>query len=242
MSPGSEPERDDTGLPPVDVQVPDDARELDRDVQAYHRELRARRRLVRTRRLRSVFGRESMVIPLLICCLVFALISGTLLTLFTATSIDQNLPGQSQRPAAAPPRLAVTMAPDLRGALVTVASRRTPEQLSSLGPAVLLLVRCSCAAPARELASLAASEHVPAYLLVAPGSLTAADHLARQLGHGIVPAEDVTGRLERGHSGLTAFLVTKRGGVSYADRLQSAGYLNQLLQAGEVTPAVSTHA
>ena len=27
--------------PPLDIQIPDDARELDRDVLAYHRELRA---------------------------------------------------------------------------------------------------------------------------------------------------------------------------------------------------------
>ena len=30
--------------PPLDIQIPDDARELDRDVLAYHRELRAQRR------------------------------------------------------------------------------------------------------------------------------------------------------------------------------------------------------
>ena len=38
---GGEPERDDSGLPPVDIVVPDDARELERDVQAYRREQRA---------------------------------------------------------------------------------------------------------------------------------------------------------------------------------------------------------
>ena len=37
--------------PPLDIQVPDDARELDRDVLAYHRELRAQRRRNRLRRL-----------------------------------------------------------------------------------------------------------------------------------------------------------------------------------------------
>ena len=44
MNPGSDPDRDDFGLPPVDIVIPDDARELDRDVQAYQRELRALRR------------------------------------------------------------------------------------------------------------------------------------------------------------------------------------------------------
>ena len=35
--------------PPLDIQVPDDARELQRDVLAYHRELRALRRRKRLR-------------------------------------------------------------------------------------------------------------------------------------------------------------------------------------------------
>ena len=37
--------------PPLDIQIPDDARELERDVLAYHRELRAKRRRSRLRRL-----------------------------------------------------------------------------------------------------------------------------------------------------------------------------------------------
>ena len=84
MNLGGEPERDDFGLPPVDIEIPDDARELDRDVQAYHRELRAQRRRMRARRLHGPLTRDGMVLPLLAGCLVLALISGTLLTLFSA--------------------------------------------------------------------------------------------------------------------------------------------------------------
>jgi hypothetical protein len=87
---GGEPERDDTGLPPVDIEIPDDARELDRDVQAYYREQRAERRRLRHRRLHRTISRDGIVLPLLACCLILALIAGTLLTVFTATS-DQNL-------------------------------------------------------------------------------------------------------------------------------------------------------
>jgi len=47
----NDPGRDEYGLPPVDVEITDDARELDRDVQAYQRELRARRRNMRVQRL-----------------------------------------------------------------------------------------------------------------------------------------------------------------------------------------------
>ena len=101
MNPGGEPERDDTGLPPVDIEIPDDARELDRDVQAYHRELRAERRRQHWRSVHHRFGSDGIVLPLLACCLILALITGTLLTIFTATS-DQNLtnvPGDRGTPA-----------------------------------------------------------------------------------------------------------------------------------------------
>ena len=84
MNLGGEPERDDFGLPPVDMEIPDDARELDRDVQAYYREQRALRRHLRHRRWGSPMARDGMVLPLLAACLVLALIAGTLLTVFTA--------------------------------------------------------------------------------------------------------------------------------------------------------------
>ena len=102
MNLGGDPERDDFGLPPVDIEIPDDARELDRDVQAYHRELRAQRRRLRARRLHGPLTRDGMVLPLLAGCLVLALISGTLLTLFSAGQADMpGLPGRaSARPAA----------------------------------------------------------------------------------------------------------------------------------------------
>lgn len=103
MNPGGEPERDESGLPPVDIEIPDDARELDRDVQAYYREQRAARRQQRGLRVRGSLAKDGIVLPLLACCLILALITGTLLTVFSATS-DQNLArlpgsGQTARPA-----------------------------------------------------------------------------------------------------------------------------------------------
>jgi hypothetical protein len=105
VNPGGEPERDDTGLPPVDLEVPDDARDLDRDVQAYYREQRAWRRQQRGRRLRGSLARDGILLPLLACCLILALITGTLLTVFTATS-DQIVPGPAGGKAAARPSAA----------------------------------------------------------------------------------------------------------------------------------------
>ncbi len=104
MNPGGEPERDETGLPPVDIEIPDDARELDRDVQAYYREQRAARRQQRRQRVRGSLAKDGIVLPLLACCLILALITGTLLTVFSATS-DQNLarlPGSGRATAGTP--------------------------------------------------------------------------------------------------------------------------------------------
>jgi len=80
---GGDPGRDDYGLPPVDIEVPDDARELERDVHAYHRELRSRRRRLLARKLVGPLTRDGMVLPLLAGCLALTLLAATLLTVFT---------------------------------------------------------------------------------------------------------------------------------------------------------------
>ena len=49
--------------PPLDIQIPDDARELQRDVLAYHRERRAERRRKRLRRLAGPFAARGSVMP-----------------------------------------------------------------------------------------------------------------------------------------------------------------------------------
>jgi len=226
VNPGSEPERDNTGLPPVDVEIPDDARELDRDVQAYYREQRAERRNLRSRRLHRVLSRDSMVVPLLICCLVFALISGTLLTLFTATSID-NMPGQGAS-AGSLTLKDIVPAPQLSGDSVAVAGNASP--LGSIRPVVLLMIPPNCAScdtAARQVARLAMSSQVSAYVLYRGSGFAQAGQLANEIGAGT--ARDVTGQLVNGHTGLTAFLVSPGGAVSYAQQLQAKGNLNQLL-------------
>lgn len=68
---------------PLDVQIPDDARELDRDVIAYHRELRARRRRRRLRRLTSPFSGPGTVMPLLASILAVCLVAGAMLSVAT---------------------------------------------------------------------------------------------------------------------------------------------------------------
>lgn len=69
--------------PPLDVQIPDDARELERDVLAYHRELRARRRRRRLRRLTAPFSGQGTVMPLLASILAVCLVAGAMLSVAT---------------------------------------------------------------------------------------------------------------------------------------------------------------
>ena len=99
MNIGGDPGRDDYGLPPVDIEIPDDARELDRDVQAYHRELRALRWRRRTRRLVVPLSRDGMVLPLLAGCLALTLLAGTLLTVFSGEPDDRRRRGPVRPPA-----------------------------------------------------------------------------------------------------------------------------------------------
>ena len=72
--------------PPLDIQVPDDARELQRDVLAYHRELRAQRRRKRLRRLAgpfAPFAARGSVMPLLASILAVCLVAGAMLSVAT---------------------------------------------------------------------------------------------------------------------------------------------------------------
>jgi hypothetical protein len=80
VNPGGESGWDE---PPLDIQIPDDARELERDVLAYHRELRAMRRRRRLRRLTRPFAGQGTVMPLLASILAVCLVAGAMLSVAT---------------------------------------------------------------------------------------------------------------------------------------------------------------
>ena len=211
MSPGSEPERDDHGLPPVDVEIPDDARELDRDVQAYRRELRARRRQERKTRWHRSLGKDGIVLPLLACCLILALITGTLLTVFTATS-EQGLTGVPGAGA----NSALSTGHGLGGPSpfrVAGAQLLPPEtiaadgggriQLDELSHAMLVLVPagCNCGDTLAWLADVAMSAGAKAYLIYDKQTKAEVERLYGQLPYpqhsALVPALDTAHALTR---------------------------------------------
>jgi hypothetical protein len=257
VSLGGEPERDDTGLPPVDIEIPDDARELDRDVQAYHRELRARRRELRHRRLTGPLARDGIVLPLLAGCLVLALIAGTLLTVFTAAGLNNEVqPGggaQSTRPSApvkanSTPTAPVTV-PQLQAlsgvlphATVIVDDQQVPlYRLIANGGAVLVLVpagNCNCSNALGQLNAEAVAANVPIYLVSSRAGLARAKSLATSTGPPVKVAEDNKMVLAKRYqpSGLTALLVSTDGSVAEASQLKPGlkltGALQHLASAG----------
>ena len=188
MNPGGEPERDDTGLPPVDIEIPDDARDLDRDVQAYRREVRALRRTERQGRWHRSLSKDGVVLPLLACCLVLALITGTLLTVFTATSGPNGArsPGSMTSAATGPgaPQAAMIVNKPLPDASIAVeGSAGFPLTVQQLDEAMLVLVpkNCECTGAFGWLARVASTATVPVYVITTRGTQPEVQQLYNRL-------------------------------------------------------------
>jgi hypothetical protein len=211
---GGDQGRDDYGLPPVDIEVPDDARELARDVQAYHRELRSRRRRHLARRFYGPLTRDGMVLPLLAGCLALTLVAATLLTVFTARQPTAGLRPQRLATGTGSP------APALPGeALVNTilfeAGEATP--LNTLpGPVVVLALippGCRCLTDLRKLTYAASHAKAPIYLVGVHN--TPVNSFGTDLGLGATLAlEDSTNSLPAPYkkvAALTAVVVRPDG-------------------------------
>lgn len=209
MGLGSEPDHDD-GLPPIDVVIPDDARELDGDVQAYHRELRQRRRRERWRSLLRSVRR-------------FPLVTGVILVAaLCATFVAVLKPGPDQRasrpPLASPPPAAEQgtvggLLPDIR-----VEEDGGTQAVRDLRPAVFALVPsgCGCDQAVDELTEQAQKYRLDVYLVASRRPHRELQSLASTAGHGVTrPIGDTDGVLESTYhvSGLTAILVHRDGVV-----------------------------
>jgi len=223
---GGDPGRDDFGLPPIDIEIPDDARELERDVQAYHRELRAQRWRRRTRRLAVPLTRDGLVLPLLAGCLALTLLAGTLLTVFSSTEMTASSLGRPGQ--------------QLPDAIVLVGGTETP--LSSLNGSVLALVPPGCrCGHLRQLALEADRAGVQLYVVGTHGAQVAGLTHRTGLGasHAVEDTEGALGSTYRPVT-LTAVLVKANGAVAkiVRDRGQGfalAGAMRALVPAAERT-------
>ena len=231
---------DENGLPPVDIQIPDDARELDRDVQAYHRELRAQRRRRRWQRLAAPFTRHGMIVPLLAGAMALSLLAGTLLTVTSSGQPNQPAPVQAPRSLAPQPTESVGQAGGLLpDATVVVGGRQTP--LRDLTTSVLAVVPngCSCVTALQQLTQQAAATQVRVYFVGTGGVVKQLTGLAAQLGHGAIQVVDDTGNViatTYHPAGLTAILVHSDAATAPVQRNLAQGVRLQASLAKLGTP------
>lgn len=239
---GGDPERDESGLPPLDIEIPDDARELDRDVQAYYRELRAQRRRRRVRRLIAPLTRHGMVIPLVAGTLAVTLFAGTMLSIVAGT------PGPStaglRLPSSLPP-WSVPPVGQVGGLLPNsrVLVSNQPSRLHDLSPAVLAVIPrgCQCLDALRQLAGQAAAAQIKIYFVGTGQEMKQLASLAARVGRADVQviddAKNVLGTTY--HTvGLTAILVHSDNAVTAVERDLMPGLNLQAKLMQLATPGV----
>jgi hypothetical protein len=209
----SEPERDDGSLPPVNIVIPDDARELDRDVLAYRREMRARRRRQRRRRLLRPFSGPgagpAAIVPLIALCLAIALVGGALLSVLTISPAEQDTvltPSASPRATSAPTALTTLPTGSVR------LDGKTSEPVRSLVSSAIALVPsdCGCGQSLRRLTGQAYAAGARVYFVGAGvPSAQLIQETADYGGRHAVAAVDADGVLADAYhpAGLTVLLV-----------------------------------
>jgi hypothetical protein len=224
----SEPGRDDGNLPPVNVVIPDDARELDRDVLAYHREQRAKRRRQRLTRLFqpflvSRFGGHAAIVPLIAACLAISLVGGALLSVMTmspASAPTLSTPQTSAQPSASPGNLT-----ELPAGAVRLADGRTVPLRSLVTAAIAIVpVNCGCGTELARLAGQAASADVGLYFAGDGQAIQQLPALVAHYGDGVAAAAaDYDGVLDIAYhpAGLTVLLVFKDATAEVFEGLQA---------------------
>jgi hypothetical protein len=209
----SEPGRDDGNLPPVNVVIPDDARELDRDVLAYRRELRAKRRRQRLMWLlrpfrTSAFGGQAAIVPLIAACLAISLVGGALLSVVTmspASAPTLSAPQTSGQPAVPPGNLT-----ELPAGTVQLNGRTVPVRSLVTAAIALVPANCGCDDELGRLAGQAVAAHVGLYFAGSGQEISQLPALVERYGDGAaVAATDYDGVLTVAYrpAGLTVLLV-----------------------------------
>jgi hypothetical protein len=219
----SEPGRDDSNLPPVNIVVPDDARELARDVLAYHREMRARRRRQRLTRLFSPFGRQEFgghaaILPLIATIVALAMLAGAMLSVITispasaptvpATAETSGVPNLQSKPISLPTGTVRVGAPDGR----IVPTRTLVNSLLALVPA-----NCQCGTALRSLAVQAAVRHLGLYFVASGAAMPQLRELTVRYGDGAAKAVYDTGDVLGAASHAVGLTVLVVGGDATAD-------------------------
>ena len=257
MNPGGEPGRDEGGLPPVDVDIPDDARDLDREVLAYHREQRALRRRARWARLLGPLHQHGAILPLIASCVALSMLAGTLLSVFSISPAAAPVlshsanPGTSSgtNPGASSGATSGTSSQASPSRPVPESSRLPPGTVYVRGKAtavrglvraVLVLVprSCRCQQAVQQVTTQAARAGVRrVYFVGTADRMTDVTQLTRTAGLGTaVPVKDATNVLGAAYhpAGLTIVLVQADATTSVRRHLVAGQFQleDQLRQLG----------
>lgn len=227
----SEPGRDDGSLPPVNIVIPDDARELDRDVLAYRRELRAKRRRQRLLRLFKPFqatelGGHAAIIPLFAACLAICLVGGALLSVATMS------------PASAPTVSApqTTGSPEgmreLPAGNVQINGHAVPVRSLVTSTIAIIPANCGCGTALDRLATEAVAAHVGLYFAGTGAAIPQLPDLTARYGDGaaVAVADDNDVLSDAYHpAGLTVLLVFKDATAEVVRNLPASFQLTSAL-------------
>jgi hypothetical protein len=245
----SEPGRDDGNLPPVNVVIPDDARELDRDVLAYHRELRAERRRQRLMRVARPFrvpgfGGHAAIIPLIAACLAISLVGGALLSVITmspASAPTLSAPQTSGQPTV-PSSVPSGDLTELPAGTVQLDGRTVPVRSLVTSTIALVPANCGCGAELSRLAEQTVAARVPLYFAGTGQVISQLPGLTARYGDGAaVATADRNNVLGAAYhpAGLTVLLVFKDATAEVLRRLaanfQLAPALRELRLAGALS-------
>ena len=244
MSFPSEPGRDDGNPPPVNIVIPDDARELDRDVLGYHREQRAGRRRRRLLRLlgplrRREWGGQAAILPLIATCVALSMLAAAMLSVVAIS--PASAPTLTEPPT-------VSAGPVVQQAALTSLPTGTVQldghamPVRSLASSALALVPagCDCGPALARLAGQAIAAHVGLYFVGAGAAIPQLAGLTARYGGGTAEAVYDTGDVLTAAfhpDGLTVLLVYSDATADVRRNLphdfQLTPVLQQLTQPGK---------
>ena len=223
MSFASGPGRDDGSLPPVHIVIPDDARELARDVLAYRRELRAKRRRQRIMRLsgplrRTGPGGQAAILPLIATCVALSLLAGAMLSVMTispakAPTLSKTPAATTASPVSGSPSAQASTPPGLTAlpaGTVRIDSESVPVRNLASSAVALIPAHCDCGPALRRLADQATAARVSLYFAASGAAMPQLAGLTAQYGEGAALAVYDTGNVLGAAyhpAGLTVLLV-----------------------------------
>lgn len=208
----------DDDLPPLDVVIPDDARELDADLAAYHRELS----LLRVHETAEAplpapapwWRRFGATLSLGVVALLLVAASAAALALLgPRPGLRPPARALAQQPTAAPGRVGGLL-PD-----TTVLADGSERSLRELRPAVLAVVRpgCRCAAALRAVYHQAAGFGLPMFLLASAENAYAIRGMATDAGlttvSTVVDRDGATARTIAPDDAASTFVLVHADGV-----------------------------